>query len=125
MDDTEAVTRLSERYGITAELFLGDLETASRELDARPLIGGRYDPNQDLRFPRSYTVPGDTEGEVPEPIFDWVALRAYQLSTEDEPAVTSESAGRVSVSYARPKASQIERRMRRLLAPYLGSGYLA
>lgn len=115
-----AEARLFERYGIESEIFVGDLVIASRELDARPLVGEAYDATaQSLAFPRSYTVPGDEAGMVPEAILDWVALRAYQLATEDEPAVASESAGRVSVSYFRPKISQLERRMRRLLAPYL------
>jgi len=122
----QAEARLWADHGIEAELTAGELRIASRELDSKPLTGTAYDPvSQSLEFPRSITVPGDEVGVVPEAILDWVALRAYQLATEDEPAVSSESAGRVSVSYFRPKVSQLERKMRRLLAPYLAEVHIA
>lgn len=119
LSDTEAAARLQDRYNITAAPVLGDLEAASGELDASPLVGWRYDLNQEREFPRSVTLAGDVEGEVPEAVLDWVALRAYQLLEDESPAVQSEGARGVNVSYAEPKLSQTEKRMKRLLAPYL------
>lgn len=119
----EAQTRLSERYGITATLTTGDVEAASDELDdMTPFIGSRYSDDINIQarpFPRDETLSGDGEGAVPERVLDWVALRAYQLATDEEPPVTSESAGGVSVSYKTPKVSQTDRRMAALLSPYL------
>lgn len=121
MTSLEAELRLSDRYDIDTSLTTGDVDAASGDLDAYALVGGKYDVDQDSAFPRSVTIEGDTAGEVPERALDWVALRAYQLATDEGPAVTSEGAGGVSVSYAAPKLSQTEKRMRRLLAPYRAS----
>lgn len=119
----EAQARLWGRYKIEADIAPGDIEVASDELDAMaPFIDYRYSYDtalQTRQFPRGVTLAGDTENEVPERILDWVALRAYQLSSDEEPATISESIGGVSVTYAGPKPSQTERRMAGLLSPYL------
>lgn len=119
----DAELRLDDRYGITATISQGDIDAASDELDSMmPFVGYRYSTDTDVQtrqFPRATTLDGDTEGEVPPRILDWVALRAYQLATDEGPAVTSEGAGGVSVSYANPKVSQTEKRMMGLLSPYL------
>ncbi len=119
LTEEQARARLAE-YGIAPDVLTrGDLRVASNELDVMPLIGERYADGQGRAFPRSVTRPGDVEGEIPGAVLDWIALRAYQLSSDEDPTVTSEGAGSVSVSYARPKLSQTEKRMARLLAPYL------
>lgn len=110
---TEAASRLS-RYGITQTVEEGDLDAASGQLDAlAPFFGDKTDSAQENEFPRD----GDTV--VPDAVLDWVALRAYQLSTDEGPPVERESAGRVSSTYALPKLSQTEKRMGALLHPYL------
>jgi len=123
----DAVTRLSDPdtgFGLTEEeaqvITGGDLVLASDSLDdMAPFVGARYDAEQERQFPRSETLPGDTEGELPERVLNWVVMRAYQLSSDEGPAVTSEGAGGVSVSYAHPKLSQMDMRMQRSIAPYL------
>lgn len=117
----QAVTRL-EAYDIATEsaalITDPDLRMASDELDDSkgPFRGERpYD--QERQFPRVDPDTGDPEATVPEAVFDWVALRAYQIAIDEAPAVKSEGAGRVSVSYFAPKVPQIERRMCALIKP--------
>ncbi len=117
----EIIDRLSDRFGIEAEILDGDAEIASDELDSMsPFIGARAEESQERDWPRYLRLwedPGTPE--MPDAVLDWVALKAYSLSIEHEPGVRSEGAGRVSVSYSEPKRSQLERRMSRLLDPYL------
>ena len=121
----EAASRLTDPetgYGFTAEeagvISGGDLRAASDELDAMgPFVDSPSDPTQERQWPRN--APGSSGPGMPDAVLDWVALRAYQLSSDDEPPVRSEGAGGVSVSYAVPKLSQSGKRMERLLAPYL------
>lgn len=110
----EIIDRLEERFGYQeAEILDGDADAASDDLDSMgPFLGLKAVSTQEREFPRYGTAA------VPPRVLDWIALRAYQLATDDEAPVSSESAGRVSVSYFRPKLSQAERRMRNLLAPY-------
>lgn len=121
---SDAETRLLSRFGVTATLTDGDVEIASDELDfMRPFIGAKLvtDGTQERAFPRSITPDGETneETDVPGAVLDWVVLCAYRLATDDAPPVTSEGAGSVNVSYASPKPSQTDRRMQRLIEPYL------
>lgn len=111
----DASARLSSRFGIEgASLTHGDLAIASSNLDGRaPFVGEKNDEYQLHQFPR------DGEDDVPEAILDYVALRAFALATNDKPAVSSERADEVSVTYRSPKRSQTEKRMARLVAPYL------
>jgi hypothetical protein len=121
----EAEIRLEDRFGITTSLLAGDVDAASYALDAHgPFIGERLDSEQGQAFPRTlnpdYTA--NAEEDVPERILDWVALKSYQLSAEEEPGVVSESIGMASVSYSSPKTSQTERRLEFLISPYLARG---
>lgn len=120
----QARARLAD-FGIAppeAQPFAGDLRAASDELDSMaPFLGVLRDPLQHREWPRVVRLddlekPADY---VPDAVLDWVALRAYQLSTDEEPAVKSEGAGRVSVTYLHGKFSQTEKRMSGLLDPYL------
>jgi hypothetical protein len=120
LDTDEAEARLQSRYGIEdAGLTAGDLDIAASNLDSRaPFVGEKTHPDQLHQFPRKGIVSGEDD-HVPEEVLDWVALRAYQLATDDKPAVSSERADEVSVTYRFPKRSQTEKRMARLLTPYL------
>lgn len=128
----EARSRLSDSgtgYGFTVDevagISPGDVMAASADLDAMgPFKGIPADVLQESAFPRLlpplYTAPqGGSPALTPDAVLDWVALRAYQLSVDDEAPVSSEGAGRVSVSYARPKTGRTERLMASLLEPYL------
>lgn len=118
---SDAEARLWARYGAEASLYAGDLETASDALDSMaPFEGERTQHDQEREFPRVVHV-GDSRNAatVPGAVLDWVALKALELSSEHEPGVRSEGAGRVSVSYSEPKRSQLERRMDGLIEPYL------
>lgn len=94
-----------------------DLRLASDEVDSKgPFLGARPE-DQERQFPRLDPETGEAEASVPDAVLDWVALRALQIATDEAPAVRSEGAGRVSVSYFAPKVPQIERRMSALLKP--------
>jgi hypothetical protein len=119
-------TRLSQRFGITAEITVGDADIASNDVDSLgPFIGSRLADDQERQFPRNVNPDGSTNAvtDPPEAVLDWVALRAYQLSNDEDPAIKSETVGRASVVYLRGKLSRIERRMSGLLTPYLISGF--
>jgi hypothetical protein len=123
----QAIDRLIDRFGIDADAAAvvseGDVDAASDYLDHHAPFNGTRPEDQERQFPRE-----DDAGElqaIPAAVLDWVALRAYQISADVEPAVKSESAGRVSVTYENPKDSQTSRRMANLLAPHLSSkGYM-
>lgn len=113
----QITTRLQNRFEITATIFAGDADIASDELDAQgPFKGEKESEDQARAWPRVLVT--DDPAVTPEAVLDWVALRAYQLSTDEDPAVRSESAGRASTTYAEPKISQNAARMARLLIPY-------
>lgn len=123
----QAHDRLST-YEFDSLPSVGALELASRKLDTQgPFRGARYTMPQPLAFPRSFTVEGDTEGEVPDAILDWVAIEAHKLtgassggSGGDKPPVSSVShSGAGSVTYARPKVSLENQIQAALLSPYL------
>lgn len=99
---TEATLRLIGRYGIEATLYMGDVLAAS----------------EDLRERGPFVETVDLDGELPDALLDWVALRSYQLSEDDDPAIQSEGVRGTSVTYARPMQSQTERRLERLIVPY-------
>lgn len=110
---TEATLRLIDRYGIEATLYMGDVLAASEDLRERGPFVEAVDLTEE-------TTP------LPDALLDWVSLRAYQLSEEDEPGVESESVRGTSITYARPMQSQTERRLERLVGPYqLRTGYRA
>lgn len=102
MTPSEAATRLSEKYSITATVLIGDLIAASEELrEHAPFVEG-----VDLEAP-------------PSELLDWVALRSHVL-TEDEPgAVVEDSMSPFTRKYARPEATQNQKRLERLIRPYL------
>lgn len=85
-----------------------------------PFAGEVALEDQAREFPRVF-VAGESRAEarIPENVEAWVSLRAYQLSSDEEPAVKSEGAGRVSVTYLHGKFSQTEKRMAGLLDGYL------
>lgn len=125
----QAVTRLSDPdtgYGYTAAeagiITGGDLRAASDELDAMsPFIGARPDDDQVREWPRQLRLrgtPGDP-AETPDPVLDWVALKAFELSADEDPAIKSHSVLDESITYAVPAASKTQKRMARLLDPYL------
>lgn len=114
----DAQKRLS-RYNIAGSPIAADLEIASDDLDlAGGFVGEKLDPAQHRQFPRGIAVQDDPVGQVPPRVLDWVALRAYQLSEDDEAPVLSEKVSSISVSYARPKRARVERLMANLLSPY-------
>ena len=117
-----AESRLYATYRIEGELSTGDVLAATLELDryAGPFIGERYDSEQELAFPRSVEPDGTatTSEDAPDAVLDWVALRAYELSREDEPPVTSRGLIRASVTYGRAAIPRTTRLMESLLNPY-------
>lgn len=119
-------SRLDDRFGIEAEIAPGDAEMASYELDSQgPFIGARQDSEQEMAFPRTLN-PNGTENEdttIPAAVLDWVALCAYRITGGDAPGIVSRSRSGLSESYSRPVVDKNERRMNRLLWPYLASGH--
>lgn len=99
----QARLTLVERFGIDKSPMIGDLIAASEELrEYAPFVDGV-----------------DLDGELPDTLLDWVALRAHVLS-EDEPGpVTEDSMSPFTRRYARPEATQNQKRLERLIAPYL------
>ena len=120
---SQAETRLYSRFNIETTVTDGDVEIASDELDAgTPFIGTKLvtDGTQEREFPRSVNPDGTTNEATtpPDAVLDWVALAAYQLTSDDSPAVTSASADGVSLTFASADTSPTERRMAYLLSPY-------
>ncbi len=122
LTSSEAQMRLTN-LELDAYPAQGLLDVASRRLDSLgPFVGNRLDPDQPLAFPRDVTLKGDTEGEVPAGILDFVALEAFRLSQDDDATVQSLSLGGIggiSTTFARPAASREERIQRGLLHRYL------
>ena len=106
----EASERL-RAHGFEGVPLQGHLDLASRRVDAKgPFVAGRLAEDQELAFPRTYNLDGDTHGEVPEAVKNWVALEAYKLSLPDAPPVTSEPIPTIgAIQYSRPARSQVER----------------
>lgn len=115
----EAEARLAT-YTVEATPTVMELTIASDMLDRRSFIGGPYSEVQERAFPRSETVPGDTENVVPDRVLDWVALTAYQLQEEDEPPIRSEGISTINTTYTRGLRSRVERLKRHLLMDYRG-----
>jgi hypothetical protein len=104
---------------LTATPTAAVLLIASDHLDLKgPFIGCLLDEAQHRAFPRNVAVQDDPEGEIPDRVLDWVALRAYQLSRADEPGVKSEKVDSLSAAYTRGKRSRPDRLMRNLLKLY-------
>lgn len=115
---TEAESRLTSRFGITATLAPGDVDVASDELDGMgPFIGYVSDSTQVRAFPR--VLPPLTTATTPDAILDAVALLAYQAATDEDPAIQSESTIDKSITYASPKTPLNARRVETLIGPYL------
>lgn len=118
----EIETRLSLRFDITVILNEADVEIAHQGLERMgPFVGTRYDYEQVDVFPRSVTLTGDTEGQTPEAVLDFIALRAASLSIAEEVTpLSSESEGlsglSESKSYSRPKISKVEAYLRNTMA---------
>lgn len=123
LSPTDAAARLT-RYRITGSPNETELSLASDEIDARSgWIGNTYASGQLRAFPRSVTVQDDVAGTVPSRVLDWVALRAFQLSEDDDPDVTQEKVDVLSFSYGgRGKRSRTRRLMQGLLKPYRFNG---
>lgn len=122
INKTDAASRLSTRYAITATLNDGDLEIASDEIDysCGPFIGSKQNGSQARAFPRSINPDGtgNTNSAIPDAVLDATALLAYHLGVDEGPAVTSESSLDRSISYSTPKPAQNVTRVFTLLAPY-------
>lgn len=119
LDKAAIATRLAARFTITTTVTNVDAGIASDELDASgPFLGEKHEVGQAREFPRTYLRDGDAPGVVPDAVLDWVALAAYRLSEDDDPAISSEGLGDIRVSYASPKLSQAATRMAGLLRPY-------
>ena len=120
LTSSEASMRLSD-FDLDGYPAQGLLNVASRRLDSLgPFVGDRLDHDQVLAFPRDVTLDGDTPGEVPDAVKDFVALEAFRLSQDDD--VTTQSAsigGNISMTFARPATSREERIQRRLIHRYL------
>lgn len=100
-----------------------DVEAASRELDRRgPWLGRFYDPDTwpAPAFPRSHERNGqESDGTVPEDIYNAAALIAYSyVTTDDQAEVKSESIGDYSVTFGSTRKAPLQRRVDAFLAPY-------
>lgn len=118
----EAELRLAA-YGVEdADISQGDVLAASLALDAGwgPFVGARRDAGQVRAFPRSTTPEGvaTSDATVPPEVLDAVSLMAYELATDEGPAVTSESVLDRSVTYSTPKPSRTTTMIQALLEPY-------
>lgn len=104
MTPEQARTRLNDRYGIDKAPLIGDLIMAGEDLRAEAPF--KANANVDL-------------DNLPDALLDWIALRAHVL-TEDEPGpVTEDSMSPFTRRYAAPEATQNQKRLQRLIAPYL------
>lgn len=119
----DATTRLA-KYGIVSTPAQAFLDVASDDLDTKyHYVGERYDDEQLREFPRSVTIRDDVEGEVPSNVLDWVALRAYALTEEDDPPIYTEALDGIMIKYGgHGKRSQHHKLMRNLLRFYRSRG---
>lgn len=102
MTPGEASIRLQERHGIATELFIGDVLAASEELRSMaPFVEGV-----------------DVDGELPESLYDWVALRAneFRQTITGPPPASSIKTGDVTVQLELGKG---HRDLHKLVYPYL------
>lgn len=111
-------------FEIDALPSLGALEVASMQVDRKgPFWGARRNSPQALAFPRTYVRDGDTDNVVPRAIEIWVAVEAYRRTPSqsggDKPPISSISHAQAgSVTYARPKVSELTILQDGLLEPY-------
>jgi hypothetical protein len=104
MIPAEAQTRLLNRYGIDATLYIGDVLAASEELRSMaPFVEG---------------VDVDDPDTLPDALLDWVALRANELrkGITGPPPASRVKAGNVTVDL---RLQDQDATKRGLLAPYL------
>jgi hypothetical protein len=133
--EDEAQSRLMDRFGIDDEPYPALLELASNELDQRggPWIGDRYSGSSGAPsgatgrvFPRSIQPDGTatdaTNAAIPEEVLDYIVLRAAELTSEPEAAISSRSVGDLSISYAgggkRPRQSVLVELAWKALEPW-------
>lgn len=117
----QIATRLLDRFSIAATVTPGDADIASDELDALgPFVGVKETAGQVREWPRVLS-DGIGPAVTPEAVKDWIALRAYQLSSDEDPAITRETILDASWTYAEPKLSTSQKRMSYLLAPFLAT----
>ncbi len=144
-----ATRRLSDAYGLTAQILVGHCLAATMACDEEaPFEGVKEDPVQEREWPRTfkYGWPNmiatptpimvtvqfagawylDYEGVVPRQIVDWVCLEAYRYTTLPfTKEIAAESAMGTSVKYlqnqgARGDApSQLDRIQQSLILPFL------
>lgn len=116
---SETTARLSTRFNLNLIATPAMCEVASDALDLKaPFVGNKLLSTQHREFPRDTNVQDDPPGQVPPRILDWVALRCYQLSNEDDAPIIREQLDTLAVQYARGKRSRVERIMRDLLRHY-------
>lgn len=95
------------------------LSMASDDLDRKTTwVGATLEDDQIRAFPRDTVIKDDVEGEVPERILDWVALRAYQLSLADDAPILQQGIDTITQRYTRGLRSKAERYMENLLTDY-------
>lgn len=116
----DAELRLA-RYNITATPSLAELEVASDDLDLMGgFVGEKLVETQHREFPRDVDVQDDPAGAVPPRVLDWVALKAYRYTLDDDTNHSSERIDSINVAYntRSGKVSREKRLMRNLLRPY-------
>lgn len=115
----QAQTRLAA-HGFDLLPLAAVVSIASDDLDLKtPFIGKKLDPaTQHRQFPRDTTVQDDVAGTVPSRVLDWVALRAYQLTKQDDAPIIIEQVNKLSVRYEKGKRSNVARLMDNKLRPY-------
>lgn len=122
----EIEERLSNRFEIEATVVPAVADMASDEVDAlAPFIGTKLDETgaQERPFPRSINPDGtpNEDADVPWQVLDAVAVTAgeFALGNGGSPALTSESIGSTSRSYASPKRSEVSVFREILMDPFL------
>jgi len=143
-----AITRLTERWGLTATVKIGHVLVASMQADQEgPWQGVKLVVEQDREWPRTFKYgwpnmlatpspvmvsqqyPGawylDYEGVVPEQIVDWVCLQCWRLvNLPFDQWIESESVTGATVKYAPPLgtkgglAAELDHIQSALLAPF-------
>ena len=114
----QATARLA-RYSIESSPPVAYLEVASDDLDLKgPFVGEPVEEVQYRAFPRTPAIRDDVAGTVPNNILDWVALRAYQLTEDDDAPALVEKVDKLAAEYSRGKKSTQARLMKNLLRLY-------
>lgn len=121
LSPTEAATRLGS-YGLESEVLAVELQIVSNDLDREhTFVGERYADGQEREFPRNITLAGDTEGQIPSDVLDWLAITAYQLHNDDEAPIKQERVDTITTAWTRGVRSRSDRLKKNLLRPYLAT----